>query len=218
MRISKRIREIETLIPKGSILADIGCDHAYLDCLAIMTGKCDKCYACDVVEGPLECAKRTIKEYNCEGKVIPILSNGFDNVPNDANVAVISGMGYETMKMILEANDISQFDRLILQANNDVDDLRRWVLGNGYTIVDERIVHEGHYYMILVVEKGEDTYTEDDYLFGKFVNDQTFVDYWTFRKNRLLNIIPQLKDETQIQEFTNLLNRINKKIEGAVTK
>ena len=87
-----------------------------------MTGKCDKCYACDVVEGPLECAKRTIKEYNCEGKVIPILSNGFDNVPYDANVAVISGMGYETMKMILEANDISHFKRLILQANNDVYD------------------------------------------------------------------------------------------------
>ena len=142
MRISNRLREIEKFIPYGSILADIGCDHAYLDCLAIQNNRCIKCYACDIAQGPLEMAKKTIQELNCEDRVFPILSNGLENVPSDANVCVISGMGFETMKMILEAKDLSQFDRFIFQANNDVYDLRKWIVSNGFKIIDESMIHE----------------------------------------------------------------------------
>lgn len=214
MRISKRLREIETLIPKGSILADIGCDHAYLDCLAIQNNTCIKCYACDVALGPLEMAKKTIQEMNCESYVFPILSNGLENVPNDADVCVISGMGFETMKMILEGRNLSQFKKIILQANCDVYDLRKWVISNGFKISDERIVHEGHYYTILVIERGSDDYSEEDYLFGKYLNNDIFKQYWTFRKDRLEMIISNLKDENQIVEFKSLLSMISKKIDG----
>ena len=207
------LREIEKFIPNGSILADIGCDHAYLDCLAIHNNKCIKCYACDIAQGPLEMAKKTIHEMGCENKVFPILSNGLENVPNDANVCVISGMGFETIKMILEGKDLSQFDRFILQANNDVYDLRKWVILNGYKIIDESMVHEGHYYTILVVEKGMDSYTEEDYIFGKFLNNDVFKQYWIFRKERLENIIPNLNDENQIKEFKTLLNFIKQRTE-----
>ena len=213
MRISNRLREIEKFIPYGSILADIGCDHAYLDCLAIQNNRCMKCYACDIAQGPLEMAKKTIQELNCEDRVFPILSNGLENVPSDANVCVISGMGFETMKMILEAKDLSQFDRFILQANNDVYDLRKWILSNGFKIIDESMIHEGHYYTILVVEKGTDNYSEEDYIFGKFLNTDVFKEYWTFRKERLEKIIPNLTDENQIQEFNTLLNRIKERTE-----
>ena len=212
MRISKRLRAIEKFIPHNSILADIGCDHAYLDCLAIKNNRCSKCYACDVAKGPLECAKRTIKEFGYEERIIPVLSNGLDNVPNDATVCVISGMGFETIKLILEANDFSHFQRLILQANNDVEDLRRWIISIGYKIIDEEMVHEGHYYTIVVVEKGEDVYSEEDYIFGKYLNSVEFKNYWTFRKNRILNILPQLNDQQQIDKFESLLKMINDKI------
>lgn len=212
MRISKRLREIEKLIPQDSILADIGCDHAYLDCLAVMNKRCKKAYACDVALGPLEMAKKTILEYACQDSVFPILSNGLENVPKDADVCVISGMGFETMKMILERRNLDQFKRIILQANCDVYDLRKWVLSQGFMICDERMVHEGHYYTILAVERGNDTYSEEDYIFGKYLSGEVFKEYWTFRKERIEKILKNLKNEDQIKEFDSLLKMIHKKI------
>lgn len=211
MRISKRIKAIERLIPSGSILADIGCDHAYLDCLAIQNKKCIKCYACDIAQGPLECAKKTIQEMNCESSVFPILSDGLKQVPSDANVCVIAGMGFETMKLILEGRDLSQFHTLILQANCDVQDLRRFMIENNFKITHEEIIHEGHYYTILVCVPGNDEYSEEDFIFGKFNEGKEFVDYWNFRKNRIKQILPQLNNEKQIEEFTSLYNLIEKK-------
>lgn len=212
MKISKRIRAIEELIPYGSILADIGCDHAYLDCLAVKNGRCLKCYACDVVQGPLKSAEKTIEEMGCKDSVIPILSDGLENVPSDANVCVISGMGFETIRQILEEKNLSQFHTLILQANCDVDALRRWVISINYKIVHEVMVHEGHYYTILVIEQGIDSYDEDDYLFGKFLNDDVFKEYWQFRKCRMESFLPNLKDNKQIDEISSLIERINRKI------
>lgn len=212
MRISKRIREIEKLIPKGSIVADIGCDHAYLCTLAVLNGKAIKAYACDIAKGPLENATKTIHEMRCEKTVFPVLSNGLENVPEDANVCVISGMGFETIKQILEKEDLSRFKKLILQANNDIYDLRKWIIENDLKITDEKMVHEGHYYTILVVEKGKDVYSEEDYIFGKYLHDDIFKSYWNFRKERIENILLNLHDIEQKQKFEQLLFMINKKM------
>lgn len=212
MRISKRIQEIEQLIPQNCILADIGCDHAYLDVLAIQHGKCKKTYACDVAKGPLENAKRVINENHLNNIVIPILSCGLENVPSDANVCVIAGMGFETMKSILENKKLQQFHTLILQSNSDVMELRKWLIANHWIITQEKMIHEGHFYVILVCEKGTDTYTEEDYLFGKSGHDEVFHDYLLFRKNRIESIINQLKDPSSIQEFKHLLELIDKKM------
>lgn len=212
MRISKRIREIERLIPKGSIIADIGCDHAYLDCLAVRNGRAIKSYACDVAKGPLENAKRTIQEMNCKDNVFPVLSNGLDGVPNDADVCVISGMGFETIRQILENHDLSQFKKLILQSNCDVYDLRKWLISQNLKITDEKMVHEGHFYTILVVEKGNDSYTEEDYIFGKYLNDEIFRDYWTFRKERLERIMAGMKHKDKIYKLQNMISMINQRL------
>ena len=88
-----------------------------------------------------------------------------------------------------------------------------WILSNGFKIIDESMIHEGHYYTILVVEKGTDNYSEEDYIFGKFLNTDVFKEYWTFRKERLEKIIPNLTDENQIQEFNTLFNRIKERTE-----
>lgn len=212
MRISKRIREIEKMIPTGSIVADIGCDHAYLDVLAVKNKRALKSYACEVAVGPLERAKNTIHLYHCEDQVIPILSNGLERVPNDANVCVIAGMGFETMRTILSDHDLSQFSMMILQPNCDVDLLRRWLIEHDWFITDEKMVHEGHYYTILAAMKGNDEYSEEDYVFGKFLHDETFKEYWMFRKERIEQILPQLNDEKLIKEFSHLLQMIENKL------
>lgn len=214
MRISKRIREIEKLIPEGSIVADIGCDHAYLSTLAVLHGKAIKCYACDIAQGPLENAKKTIRDMNCEDRVFPVLSNGLEKVPQDADVCVISGMGFETLKAILEDRDLSQFKFFILQINGDVYDLRKWIIAHDMKITNERIIHEGHFYTILVVQHGHDDYSEEDYIFGKYLQGSVFKEYWQFRKQKIQEILQNIHDQKQMDELAQLLKMIQRKTDA----
>ena len=100
--MNQRLKAISALVPSGTILADIGTDHGYLPIDLVKRGICPKAYACDVAEGPLSVAKTNIASEHLEGKVFAILSDGFIQVPEDADCAVIAGMGWYTAQAILE--------------------------------------------------------------------------------------------------------------------
>lgn len=214
MKLSKRLAAIKQFVLKDSILADIGCDHAYLPCACVLDGTCAKAYACDINEGPLKRAMETIKETGTEDRVFPVLCAGLKDCPSDVDLVIISGMGYETIKSILE-NDyhrLKQFKRLILQSNSDVDLLRRWLSDHTFKIVDEELVHEGHYYQIVVVEPdGGKMLTEDEILFGSIMpKRELFNEYWEYRRFKLQMILNQLEDgHVKIAELTDLLHRID---------
>lgn len=213
MKLTLRLQAIEDFLPEG-ILADIGCDHAYLACDAVIKRKVSKAYACDVKEGPYQAACHTIRENNLEGKVIPVLSNGLDKVPSDANICVVAGMGVETMKMILSTDKIKQFHTLILQPNSDADELRRWAYSNQLNLVDESIVCEGHYYFILKYQnEPAEPLSENELLFGKFCTHKPdYADYWNFRKQRLENIVSQMQECPKKKELADFLEQINKQL------
>lgn len=214
MKLSKRLAAIKQFVLKDSILADIGCDHAYLPCACVLDGTCAKAYACDINEGPLKRAMETIKETDTEDRVFPVLCAGLNDCPQDADLVIISGMGYETIKTILE-NDyhrLKHFQRLILQSNSDVDLLRGWISDHAFKIVDEALVHEGHYYQIIVVEPvGGKELTEDEILFGPIMPEkELFNEYWEYRRHKVQMILNQLDDEHEkFAEYTALLQRID---------
>lgn len=217
MKLSKRLAAIKQFVLKDSILADIGCDHAYLPCACVLDGTCAKAYACDINEGPLKRAMETIKETDTMNRVFPVLCAGLKDCPQDTDLIIISGMGFETIKTILE-NDyhrLKQFKRLILQSNSDVDYLRRWISDHGFKIVDEALVHEGHYYQIVVVEPcGGKALNEDEILFGPIMpKKELFNEYWEYRRHKLLMILNQLEDgHEKAAEITNLIQRIEKQL------
>ena len=110
--MNQRLKAISALVPSGTILADIGTDHGYLPIDLVKRGICPKAYACDVA-----------------GKVFAILSDGFNQVPEDADCAVIAGMGWYTAQAILERAEerLPSFRRIIVQVNGDTDLLRKWI-------------------------------------------------------------------------------------------
>lgn len=181
--LTKRLEALLSLIRDASILADVGCDHGLLACEAYKRSLVQKVYAMDVNEKPLKQAIKTIEEYGLEGKVITILSNGFNKLPKDVDTCVIAGVGYETCREILEEdiNKTRSLKSIIIQVNRDVSKLRRWANDNKFAIVDEVIVKDGHYYQIMVLMPVDDiNYSDIEIDYGPILinkNDEIIVEY-----------------------------------------
>ncbi len=76
---------------------------------------------------------------------------------DDVTTITICGMGGRLIADILDAgkDKLKGVDRLILQPNNREDDLRIWLMENGFEIIAESIMTEnGKYYEIMVAEAG----------------------------------------------------------------
>ena len=60
MILTERLQTIATMVDKGSVVADIGTDHAYLPVFLIQQGICGKALACDINPLPLEKGNQNI--------------------------------------------------------------------------------------------------------------------------------------------------------------
>ena len=58
--ISQRLKLIASCVPKGSVVADIGTDHAYMPIYLIQNKLASRVIAMDVRRGPLEKAVNNI--------------------------------------------------------------------------------------------------------------------------------------------------------------
>ena len=212
-----RIQSIASMVKQGMILADIGTDHAFLPIMLIKQGIRPKAYACDITKGPLSIAKTNIARENLEDRIIPVCSDGFEHVPQDAQCAVIAGMGCDTIISILERgmDHIMKMEQIIVEANNDPEKMRRWISDHGFTIEDERVVHERrHDYVIISFNTAKHApYSEEDVILGPVLkkrNEQAFQDYCTHQVEKLTMILSHRQDEQLLkrrQYFAKYANR-----------
>ena len=161
---------IASYIDKDVILADIGSDHAYIPCYSVLNNVVDKAYACEVVEGPLKCSIKTIKEYGLDEKVFPVLSDGLKSIPDDVNEIVIAGMGAYTILDILKASEakVEKCVKCIVQTNSHPELIRAYLSENKYHILNEELIEEeGKYYDIIIFEpRNGDTLSDEEIYFG----------------------------------------------------
>ncbi len=145
--LDKRLSMVASMVRRGSRVADIGTDHAYLPVYLVQAGVCPRGIAADIRSGPLEAARRTVTEAGLTDNIVLRLGDGLAPVsPDDADDIVIAGMGGETIVEILSAADWVKNTRLrlVLQPMTRAEELRRWLLTNGFTITEERLVRDGH--------------------------------------------------------------------------
>ncbi|USK69239.1 tRNA (adenine(22)-N(1))-methyltransferase [Peribacillus asahii] len=218
-KLSMRLQRVASYIPKGSVLADIGSDHAYLPCYAINNQLCAKAIAGEVVEGPYQSALKQVLETGLQEEIAVRKGNGLDVLEiGEATAVTIAGMGGTLIASILERGKekLTKVERLILQPNVGSRNVRTWLIENGWELKAEEILEEdGKIYEILLAEAGEplkpyQNKHETGLQFGPFLQAQrspVFIKKWMQEKAHLLNVIAQMdaSGNTNLEEKRNEL-------------
>ena len=213
--ISKRLELVASFVSQGSILLDVGSDHAYLPIELVERGQIEGAIAGEVVEGPYQSAVKNVEAHGLEEKIQVRLANGLAAFEEEDQVSVITiaGMGGRLIATILEEglDKLGNVQRLILQPNNREDDLRIWLQEHGFRIVAESILEEaGKFYEILVVEAGQMKLSASDVRFGPFLSKEVspvFVQKWQKEAAKLDFALSQIP-EKNIEERQVLVDKI----------
>lgn len=153
MTMSKRLSAVAAAVRRGSRVADIGTDHAYLPVYLVKNGICPTAIAADIRSGPAAAARRTVEAAGLADRIAVRLGDGLAPVAADeADDIVIAGMGGENIAAILAAAPWIKAPhyRLILQPMSKAEVLHAYLLQNGFAITaEETVTEDGHLYIWL---------------------------------------------------------------------
>mgnify|MGYP001194446011 FL=1 len=165
MNLDGRLGMIAENIPRCSILADIGTDHAFIPIYAVVASLCEKAVAADVRPGPLMTARKNIIKHGLESRIETRLGNGLEPISEpECDVTVIAGMGGPLIRRILaESSEKAKKCRLLLlQPNNAPEALRKWLYENGFSIIGEDLAEDSGKLYCLIKAKWTGIYENHD--------------------------------------------------------
>lgn len=172
MILTERLQAIANMVDKGSVVADIGTDHAYLPVFLIQQGICEKALACDINPAPLEKGNQNIVFNHLQDKIKTRLCDGLDGIKEDeADTFIIAGMGADVIIHILSGCPYI-FDEkytLIIQPMTRYYSLTKWLYENGFEILEQSCTHEGRrpYTIMKIKYSGKKTpYSQGDLYLG----------------------------------------------------
>lgn len=143
-------------VTKGNVVADVGCDHAYISIYLVEGKIAPKTIALDVNEGPLLRAQENIISYGMENLITTRLSDGLHMLkPNEVDSIVIAGMGGALMIRILEEGSecVAAAKELILQPQSEIWRVREYLHNLNFEITKEDMcIDEGKYYTVLYAQ------------------------------------------------------------------
>lgn len=197
-----RIKAIASLVDNDALVVDIGTDHAYLPIYLYENDITKNIIASDISSNALLFAKNNLEKHNLRGKIKLVVSDGFKNLDECFDIAIISGVGTETIKKILD-NEVLP-NKLILSSHKNVSDLREYMFKIGYKIEKEIIVYENNiYYNIIKYIKGKDNLSKYDLLVG-LSNDINY-------KKHLLNKYKEIYEKSHDKKYLEYINIIKRK-------
>ena len=159
--LGPRLCSAVPLLRKEEIVADL-----------VREGSALRAVACDIGSGPIERARKHIREAGMEEKIDTLQTDGLHGVERWKPTAIlIFGMGGELIvKILSEAEWVKDPNiKLILQPMSHAEILRAWLNQNGFAITVETVTKEKHFYQTLGATYGGrgETYTEAELLVGK---------------------------------------------------
>ncbi|EUJ17845.1 hypothetical protein MAQA_12691 [Listeria aquatica FSL S10-1188] len=172
-KLSKRLEKVAHFIEPQSRIADIGSDHAYLPCYAVLKGFASFAIAGEIADGPFRSAQDQVEKTGLLAQISVRKGDGLEVLePSDeVDTVVVAGMGGPLIANILEngKRKLARVKRLILQPNIAAKRIREWGAREQFQITAEEIIEEDHkIYEILVLERSNEPvdYSEDELFFG----------------------------------------------------
>ncbi len=200
--ISPRLLEIAKLVPRDSIVLDIGTDHAYLPIYLSLNSICKNIIASDVSKNALESGRKNLEKYRVKNVKL-VLSDGLENITDTYDVITISGMGTNTILKILNKNNLPR--NIIISSNNDLHLLRKSMNEKGYFIKKEVAIKDaGKYYDIILYEKGNEKLSSYQLLYGKSKNK----DYYRYLLSKEKYIFSKSKKFVHLRNIIYLFFKI----------
>ena len=219
MKLTDRLLKIASLVTEGKRVADIGTDHGYIPVYLLNKNKVPFAILADVNKGPLDNARKEVRHNKLLDKTDLRLGSGIEVLKKgEVDEVIIAGMGGILISELLEANKevAHSVDKLILQPMQAQNELRKYLFGNGYEILNEVLVKEDfRIYEILEVKyTGNNTQVEDEIYFevGKKLienNDELlneFIDKKLYKYNSIIekldgksgDAIEQKREESKV--------------------
>ncbi|MCR5151370.1 MAG: class I SAM-dependent methyltransferase [Clostridiales bacterium] len=194
LKLTPRLEMAAGMVRRGNTVVDIGTDHAYLPAYLVLNRICPNAIACDVKEGPLLNAAKTVAKYALGDKIELRLSDGLKAIKKgEAQDIVMCGMGGNLIEDILTPaewlNDKKY--RLIIQPQSHSEDVRRFLDINGFEILNETVCKDsGKLYFALCAEYDghKPDKNETQYFFGRLPECEN-----EFATNLIENILKRLK-------------------------
>lgn len=220
LKLKPRLNMAAQMVRRGSRLADIGTDHAYLPASLILDGAIPCAIAADLRKGPLENAQATVESYGIAEKVNLRLSDGLKCIdPSEVDDIVIAGMGGILISEILEAAPWVKDKniQLILQPQSHDEVLRKWLWDNGFEITKENACFEdGKTYICMasVYTAEKSKHSEAEILLGGFAEriDDACVSFCEKKLHRVKVRLEALRksdpDNEEIVTLEKILNEV----------
>ena len=213
IKISDRLLCIANLVNDNCSIIDIGCDHGLLDIYLINNRNNVSIIASDINKNAIENVKYNIKKYRVKG-IDTRLGNGLDVVNKDEiDTIVISGMGTYTIIDIFNNNKdkLDNVNSIIIQSNNHIDILRKYLISINYYIDEEVLVKDSNIiYTIISFKKGKKKYSDKELFLGPILlekKDKLFYELCEYSKDKLIEILDKVPDSE-----VNYKKEIEKKI------
>ncbi len=198
-KLDQRLMTVYDFIRDGRVFADIGTDHAYLPCYAVLSGKSPSAFACDVKDGPLLHAAATVKKYKLDEKITFVKTYGLMYMDDLAfDDIVIAGMGGELITDIIRLSPYLKDPKynFVLQPMLSKDKLREFLFDNGFNIInDVYCVSQGRFYTVINAVY--------DGVIRKLTPFQALMGVWD------KNAPPRFSKEYAMRQVHVLKNRIN---------
>lgn len=146
IKISDRMRTIESMVISGGSLADVGTDHGFIPLDLLAENEIKYAVLTDINDGPLKLAESHAKEWGFDPKYY-CLRKGDGLVPlknGEVDTVIIAGMGGELIENILDADKEKShsFKRFVFQPRTHAGELRYYLSTNGFEMVDYKLVKE----------------------------------------------------------------------------
>lgn len=197
--LSKRLQALAAMVRPCRVLADIGCDHAFLAIYLVQRGLAEHVIAADINYGPLLRAQEHILANGLQDRITTVQCDGLSGI-HYADTIVIAGMGGFLMYRIL--TDHPQIrntaSELILQPQSEIAMFRSTLTELGYRIVSENLVIEdGKFYPMMKAVTGQMSLTETECKYGPLLlaeRNENLYRYLLWEHAHLTELLDQLQE------------------------